>query len=291
VAPSQPGTDPAAPKGTLYVGVTGGGYSPPCNSDTDATEGGRFSKGATAYAIFDKPIIKVSGTVKRRCAAGCAAHGSIAGVELTARRKSGGSASAVTGSDGTYQMALPKKGSWTFTPSGFGLKYDPPTQTIDIQRDRPGVDFAGITCPEGAPGFRFHVGRLLARAAATAPRGTYAGSSCLNTASVSWRPGSDTSARSLSITWMGKFRCGADDLATGAKKPILNAVQVRPGSQGHVLTVSPSGEVAFVLPIDLTAGYGVHGNLEPDGTGVITGSYTAGDNCQANMNGLKLKRP
>lgn len=59
VALGQLGTDPEQGKGTLLLGVTGGGYSPPCESGAgDPTGGGRFSKGAKAWALFgpgDKP--------------------------------------------------------------------------------------------------------------------------------------------------------------------------------------------------------------------------------------------
>jgi GDSL-like Lipase/Acylhydrolase family len=42
--------------GENFMGVTGGSYSPPCATESggDPTEGGRFSKGAKAWALFPK---------------------------------------------------------------------------------------------------------------------------------------------------------------------------------------------------------------------------------------------
>ncbi len=138
VTPSAAATEPTAPKGTLYLGVTGGGYSPPCNSDTDATEGGRFSKGATAYAIFDKPIVKLSGTVIKQC--GCSPPERLPGVSVVAKGAHG--SSAVTGSDGTYEMAV-QKGTYTVTPSLKGFGFAPPSRKVTVNGDVKGVDFRG----------------------------------------------------------------------------------------------------------------------------------------------------
>jgi hypothetical protein len=148
VAPEQLTHDPAG-KGVLYLGVTGGGYSPPCSSDSgDPTEGGRFSKGAKVIAGFPPDSILVSGHVTRcsSAASGCPGAQPQAGVGITAHRKGGGGATAFSGLDGTYRMALTKKGAYRFTPgnaSGAITTYTLGARTLEIRGDKTGVNFSG----------------------------------------------------------------------------------------------------------------------------------------------------
>jgi hypothetical protein len=144
LTPDKTNGDPSAPKGTGFAGITGGSHSPPCNDEPgDPSGGGRFSRGAKAWALFKKPVYKVSGTVRRSCLGGCSLHRELAGVTISAKRKGGGSASAVTGSDGKYQLAIPRKGDWTFTPSGPKLRFKPRFRKYTISADKSGVDFSG----------------------------------------------------------------------------------------------------------------------------------------------------
>jgi hypothetical protein len=158
--PSQLGTDLAAGRGTLFLGVTGGGYSPPCAGAGDPTENGRFSKGATVLAILPGGSIVVSGRVTKctPTVSGCIGPRPQSGVEVTARRKGGSVVTAFTGPDGVYRMALAKKGLYTFTPHDAGFNehgaitnYTLGARTLDIRGDRSGVDFAGYSSSDVIP--------------------------------------------------------------------------------------------------------------------------------------------
>ncbi len=158
--PKQLTIDPAG-RGALVLGVTGGTYSPPCqDGDGDPTESGRFSKGATVTAIFPRKSLLVSGHVTK-CSPGpfgCVDARPRSGVSITARRKGGGGATAYSGSDGAYRMALSKKGAYLFTPHDVGIgdkgaitDYLSGPRTIQIAGNRAGVDFSGYNHADLAP--------------------------------------------------------------------------------------------------------------------------------------------
>ena len=158
VTPKQLGTDPSAgsvPKGTLFLGVTGGWHSPPCqDTPGDPTGNGRFSRGATVVANLPVGAIVVSGRVTKCLPTvfGCTDPHPQSDVRITARRKAGGGETAFTGPDGTYRMALVKKGTYAFTPFDAGFNdrggitnYLLGARTLDIRGDRSGVNFSGYS--------------------------------------------------------------------------------------------------------------------------------------------------
>jgi hypothetical protein len=146
--------------GSLFSGVTGGGYSPPCQGGgSDPTENGRFNKGATVYALFPSRSILVSGRVTQctPAASGCIDPRPKGGVEITARGR-GGSATAFSGPDGVYRMTLAKKGVYAFKPFDAGFNehgaitnYTLGARTLAIRGDRSGVDFAGYSRSDVIP--------------------------------------------------------------------------------------------------------------------------------------------
>jgi hypothetical protein len=97
-------------KGQGYTGVTGGWGSSPCGSGPlDNSDGGRFSKGAEAWAIFEPDTYSVSGHVTD--AKGNPAVGVT--VEVS------GAGSVVTAADGSY-LATAYKGSHSVSaPKGY----------------------------------------------------------------------------------------------------------------------------------------------------------------------------
>ncbi len=166
-------------KGNNFYGVTGGTYSPPCSKEGggDATEGGRFSQGATVYANLAPGAIVVSGrvTICKPVIHGCTNPKPRPYVNITVRRKGrAGIGYASTWSDGTYEMALPGKGTYAFTPSDEGAAHGQygitdwvlGARTLDIRGSRSGVDFMGYDRKDfaGIPG-----------PFANAPPGTIAG--------------------------------------------------------------------------------------------------------------------
>jgi hypothetical protein len=131
--------------GENFYAVTGGGYSPPCqNGGGDPTEGGRFSKGAKAVAMFPLDTHFISGHVFVGCPGHtCGPRKGVPGVTIKAHRPgSKKAASATTWSNGAYELAIHKKGTWTVTPSGLDALYKPRKRTVDLNGNRSGVDFS-----------------------------------------------------------------------------------------------------------------------------------------------------
>jgi len=96
-------------------------------SDTNGS-GGTF----TASKAYTGTI---SGTVTR-------GGKPLAGVTLTASNNAGNGPRAVSTSAGTYQINLTATGTWTVTPSGLGLKYQPADHIVFVTGDSTGVDFS-----------------------------------------------------------------------------------------------------------------------------------------------------
>jgi hypothetical protein len=95
-------------------------------SDTNGS-GGTF----TASIAYSGTI---SGTVMRD-------GKPLPGVTLAASDSAGDKASATSTAAGTYQINLSKTGTWTVTPSGLGLKYQPTDHIVFVTGDSTGVDF------------------------------------------------------------------------------------------------------------------------------------------------------
>ena len=153
---AQLSSNPQVPKGTLYSGITGGASSPPCSGSYDATEGGRFTGTPTVLAFLPEKSVVVSGLVTQcvPTTSGCVSPVPKPGVEVTARGAGGPSVAATTGADGRYEMALPKKGRYFFTPydplynrigerRGSITTYLLGPRFVDVTGNRSGIDFNG----------------------------------------------------------------------------------------------------------------------------------------------------
>ena len=108
---------------------------------SDPTYGGRFTKGAKAWAVFPadyKPHeYTLSGRVRAsKCSATSCSLSPRAGVTVVARGP--GRGQAVTGSDGRYAMKL-KEGGYSVALSG--IKGDPRTASVSLEHNTGGVDF------------------------------------------------------------------------------------------------------------------------------------------------------
>lgn len=122
-------SDPNRPEGSLFLGITGGWYSPPCSEGSDATEGGRFDKGAKAWAIFPakhkaKPSIYVDVATPSGVRVGAAASVRVnvrAGelplknVSVSGLTGAGSVASVTKKPSGTSGFSLAAGGSKSFT--------------------------------------------------------------------------------------------------------------------------------------------------------------------------------
>ncbi len=161
---AQLSSNPLVGKGTLISGITGGGYSPPCEAGGDASEGGRFTGTPTVLALLPEKSVVVSGRVTKctPSVSGCTRPEPQGGVEITARRAGVPSVTAITAADGTYQMALAKKGRYLIIPhdppfSGNSVRRDAITdylqgpRVVDVRGNRTGVDFSGYNAADHAP--------------------------------------------------------------------------------------------------------------------------------------------
>jgi hypothetical protein len=142
LTPKQLASSPGAKGGELFLGVTGGGYSPPCTGDPDPTENGRFSRGAKVVATLGAPV-KLSGrVVSQTCSKSGCARKPRSGVRVLAKTAGvGRGGSATTDKHGRYRIRL-DKGIYNVSLAGVhGL---PEKQRVGLTRDLGGVDF--VTC-------------------------------------------------------------------------------------------------------------------------------------------------
>jgi hypothetical protein len=137
------------PKGKHYVSATGGnGGGADCKLDDnpDPTEGGRFSKGAKAFAVFPAGKkarrVHISGTVEEiSCSeAGCT-HKGLDGVSVSAAGAAGGS--ATTGDGGHYSIEV-KQGLYRVTPSLSGREFEPVSS--EVTAGKSGASASFVTC-------------------------------------------------------------------------------------------------------------------------------------------------
>lgn len=132
---------------TNFVGVTGGSYSPPCQSGGgDATEGGRFSKGATVTATLGH--FTISGTVSAsKCTSRSCSLKPEAGVTVVASDH-GTDPSATTNAHGHYKLSVD---AGDYDVKLRGVKGLPEVQSVHVAANVRNVDFR--TCADdGASG-------------------------------------------------------------------------------------------------------------------------------------------
>jgi hypothetical protein len=125
------------PKGLHFVGATGGngGGSECVLPASDPTEGGRFNKGAKAWAVVSA---KAKGTVAGRVVemncggtTACVPKG-LAGVKVHATSGPGGSAVGTSDATGHFSIDV-EEGTWTVAPTLSGREFTPDEDTVKVK--------------------------------------------------------------------------------------------------------------------------------------------------------------
>ena len=276
--PAQLSTDPSVPKGTLLLGVTGGSYSSPCSdSGGDATENGRFSKGATAYAVFPRGTHAIEGTVKAACGSTCTSPPvGVSGVAIEVRGpKFHGS--VTTGDGGTFAIRVPD-GHYTLEPVDRSFHFTPRKRVLSVSADVSRKDFDACMAGKTAA--------IASAAAFKRPGGLYVGKSCENQIAVKYT----ASRHTLRIVWVALVKCGN----TASAMQVIAPTDVQPiGPGGEHFNDTPDGSLVFAYPLNDAEGDSVAGTLNADGrTGHASGTYNNGGCHAATSNGgvkLELK--
>lgn len=90
--------------------------------------------------------VELSGRVLQHLCSGACKQVGLEGVTIVATGGPGGRETATTGSDGRYALQL-RKGTWKVTARLKGRKFEPPSRTVVLKKDRSGIDFSTDCAP------------------------------------------------------------------------------------------------------------------------------------------------
>ncbi|MEZ5099198.1 MAG: hypothetical protein R3C15_05230 [Thermoleophilia bacterium] len=127
-----------------YVATFAGTLSDDGGTITGSWNSNRGQSG-TFTATREIQALKVSGRVVQHVCTDRCRLVALAGVAIRATGGPGGPATATTGADGRYELRV-RKGTWKIVPKLRSRKFDPASRTVEVKKDRPGVDFR-TGCP------------------------------------------------------------------------------------------------------------------------------------------------